>query len=666
MFPPDSNPGSPKRVLIVDDSLTVRKVVLKSLENLGFKIDEASNALEGLEALNSKYYDLVFLDYILPDLSAAEFLERVLQNTDYARLPVILMSSKGAEIRKLGDYAGNVVETLTKPFPPKIARNAALKALNIEPKSASLEAPDTANSTQSRLSYLNGKENKRSETYTALKKGLSRIATHIPALEAKRGTKHAKDYYLPFLLHPDLVKSLEKSCKKNQLKNSHHTYSGNLEGENLLQIMREISTKQLSGHLEISTRHFSVDIFIHKGFTVGASSTNPSVSCMGLDLNLTDFSNKELSNASNLQESNGTPLALTLLASRESGILISDTLRKIAISLINAALKEDCSYKFIQDATAPEWATNNSIGIQFTDLILEALRRFKGWEAISDSLGELSNHFTQRFKFGEEWILPHLTPFESVVHDFSAFNYSTTELASTLGENPTKVAETMYLLMRLGLVCQVQSAPKSKAEHINGVESKLIQVVVLTEDTELTNTILGCLQNGEVEVIVCDNAVSLLERSNSTPVDLLITDGNFGTSQSLDFINKFKAHNSNMLWIFAEPNHSNYIIGDAIRLGPYDCIDRPFNLKRTRKVLRDTIEEIIFRTLQESMRDDDYFNAQNRRLSELKAQLEASEKDLQQRENELLRNEEIFFHKCNLFEEERAKLDVLSDQVASI
>ncbi|KAL7470210.1 hypothetical protein ACHAXS_011341 [Conticribra weissflogii] len=61
-----------KRVLVVDDSLTIRKGLSRGFSRLGFEVDEAENGLQGLKKLKSMTYDLVLLDFLMPVMDGVE------------------------------------------------------------------------------------------------------------------------------------------------------------------------------------------------------------------------------------------------------------------------------------------------------------------------------------------------------------------------------------------------------------------------------------------------------------------------------------------------------------------------------------------------------------------------------------------------------------------
>jgi len=65
-----------KRVLVVDDSLTIRKGLSRGFSRLGFEVDEAENGLQGLKKLKATTYDLVLLDFLMPVMDGIDVVRK--------------------------------------------------------------------------------------------------------------------------------------------------------------------------------------------------------------------------------------------------------------------------------------------------------------------------------------------------------------------------------------------------------------------------------------------------------------------------------------------------------------------------------------------------------------------------------------------------------------
>jgi chemosensory pili system protein ChpA (sensor histidine kinase/response regulator) len=104
------------RVLIADDSLSVRKVQERLLADLGCHVTAASDGLHALEKLREGKFDFIFTDLEMPRLNGYELISEVRGHPAWASLPVVVISSRGAD--KYITKAMNLGATsfLSKPF----------------------------------------------------------------------------------------------------------------------------------------------------------------------------------------------------------------------------------------------------------------------------------------------------------------------------------------------------------------------------------------------------------------------------------------------------------------------------------------------------------------------------------------------------------------------
>jgi CheY-like chemotaxis protein len=106
----------PSRVLIVDDSATMRSIVRKLLTGLRFPL-EISEAREGIEALKQiagGKFDFVFLDYSMPGLNGVETLSEI--KRQYPRVQVVIMTSLQDDAVAQRARAAGAAAFLKKPF----------------------------------------------------------------------------------------------------------------------------------------------------------------------------------------------------------------------------------------------------------------------------------------------------------------------------------------------------------------------------------------------------------------------------------------------------------------------------------------------------------------------------------------------------------------------
>ncbi len=100
---PTHHPQTPtqKRILVVDDSITVRETERKLLENQGYQVDTAINGIDGWNALQFGQYDLLITDIDMPRMNGIELVHQTKHHPKLAKLPTIIISYKDREEDRL-------------------------------------------------------------------------------------------------------------------------------------------------------------------------------------------------------------------------------------------------------------------------------------------------------------------------------------------------------------------------------------------------------------------------------------------------------------------------------------------------------------------------------------------------------------------------------------
>src|SRR5882724_6424090 len=104
------------RVLVVDDSPTIRKLVGAILERHNFEPVLAGDGFAGLDRLRFGDIDLVLLDFVMPKMNGYQFCREMRADGKVGHLPVILMSAKSDKIRGQFVQQTGAVDAITKPF----------------------------------------------------------------------------------------------------------------------------------------------------------------------------------------------------------------------------------------------------------------------------------------------------------------------------------------------------------------------------------------------------------------------------------------------------------------------------------------------------------------------------------------------------------------------
>lgn len=103
-----------KRILVVDDSLTVRETERQLLASRGYAVDVAVDGLEGWSAVRLGNYDLVVSDVDMPRMNGIELVRRIRADALLAALPVVIVSYKDREEDRLRGLEAGATQYLTK------------------------------------------------------------------------------------------------------------------------------------------------------------------------------------------------------------------------------------------------------------------------------------------------------------------------------------------------------------------------------------------------------------------------------------------------------------------------------------------------------------------------------------------------------------------------
>lgn len=105
-----------KKVLTVDDSRTIRNMLLVTLNNAGFDIVQAEDGIEGLEVLEESNPDVIVTDINMPRLDGFGFIEGVRQNDRYRAIPILVLTTESDAEKKNRAREAGATGWIVKPL----------------------------------------------------------------------------------------------------------------------------------------------------------------------------------------------------------------------------------------------------------------------------------------------------------------------------------------------------------------------------------------------------------------------------------------------------------------------------------------------------------------------------------------------------------------------
>jgi two-component system, chemotaxis family, chemotaxis protein CheY len=113
------------KILIVDDSATIRKMVRASLRGLAAEFVEAANGLEAIEQVALGPVSLIILDLNMPDMHGVDVLKFVRRHQGCRDVPVIVLTTRADDASRDTALSAGATQYLTKPFVPQVLLSAA-------------------------------------------------------------------------------------------------------------------------------------------------------------------------------------------------------------------------------------------------------------------------------------------------------------------------------------------------------------------------------------------------------------------------------------------------------------------------------------------------------------------------------------------------------------
>ena len=118
------------KVLVVDDSAIMRKVIEQILEMLGHEAVPAANGVEAFDRLKEHAdVQLILLDWNMPEMNGIEFLRAVKDRPGLSTIPVIMLTTESERRKMIEAIEAGAKHYLTKPFQPETLATKILQCV---------------------------------------------------------------------------------------------------------------------------------------------------------------------------------------------------------------------------------------------------------------------------------------------------------------------------------------------------------------------------------------------------------------------------------------------------------------------------------------------------------------------------------------------------------
>ena len=122
------------KLLVVDDSSTMRRIIKNTLARLGHKdILEGADGVEGWAALDANpEVDMLITDWNMPEMNGLELVVKVRADARFKDLPIIMVTTEGGKAEVITALKAGVNNYIVKPFTPQVLKEKLGAVMGIE------------------------------------------------------------------------------------------------------------------------------------------------------------------------------------------------------------------------------------------------------------------------------------------------------------------------------------------------------------------------------------------------------------------------------------------------------------------------------------------------------------------------------------------------------
>jgi two-component system response regulator len=174
-----------QKVLIVDDSKTIRMQVKDMLPVGRFEILEAQDGLEGLDLIRQQQPSLVLLDCFMPRMNGWEVVQKIQAQPQLQTIPIVMMSGRKEDVEQTAPELFQYFEFVSKPFEQRMLMEAIKSAMTkaksrqAAPKAGATAAGDDLQTLKATVQQLQQQNAKLQAEVDGLKKQMAQVVAFV-------------------------------------------------------------------------------------------------------------------------------------------------------------------------------------------------------------------------------------------------------------------------------------------------------------------------------------------------------------------------------------------------------------------------------------------------------------------------------------------------------
>jgi DNA-binding response OmpR family regulator len=451
------------RVLVVDDSLTIRKVVATILATRDYVPILAEDGEEALELLDVEQIDLVLLDFMMPNMNGYQFCRELRAREEYRNLPVVLMSAKSDKIRGQFVQQTGAVDAISKPFDPRGLIAVVEAALKKREEGRLRPTPDAASMPEDVLESLRPSRNLSDDPGVRKFQAALEFADALerfvgPELERAAANPEMQEMGLALRrgITPDAFGSLSTLMKALDYGGSpREVLGGDISVISIAEVLQMLDLQRQSGALSVFTRKQEITLYIRDGMLDFASGRGLGEEFLiGRHLlEVGALRREELSKVIDQRSDSGRLLGETLA---ELGLVTEDQVRRALVRQTAELLYEVVRWKsgrfsFVISHDDPI-AQKTHLGLETGSLVMEGFRRVDEWRLIEGSFDFDEVLFPDPVALERLGTESNLTPRERMVLEAIDGERSIRAIVGEMGGSSFELCKIVYQFLNSRLV----------------------------------------------------------------------------------------------------------------------------------------------------------------------------------------------------------------------